>query len=103
MTEEAAEKVLKLDPHCVKGVFIKAEALYYNCNFEKAMVMYHQGMVSFYLKIEIYFVLPKQSIVTSWPLCCLLKMTPLHGNNGENWCLSIEVGLGPKIVTLCLD
>ena len=43
--EVAAEKVLELDPRCVKGVFIKAEALYYTCNFERAMVMYFQGMV----------------------------------------------------------
>ena len=37
--------MLQLDTNCVKAVFVMAEALYYKCSFEKAMVLYYKGMV----------------------------------------------------------
>ena len=45
LTEQSAESVLQLDTNCVKAVFVMAEALYYKCSFEKAMVLYYRGMV----------------------------------------------------------
>ena len=51
LTEQSAESVLQLDTNCVKAVFVMAEALYYKCSFEKAMVLYYKGMVRFYKKV----------------------------------------------------
>ena len=41
-----AEEVLEIDNTNVKAIFAKAEALYYNCEFEQALVTYHRGSVS---------------------------------------------------------
>ena len=57
-----AEEVLEIDNTNVKAIFAKAEALYYNCEFEQALVTYHRGSVSknqnvtlIKKKLEIYF------------------------------------------------
>eukprot|EP00911_Craspedida_sp_UC1_P003015 UC1_evm2s2201 len=38
-----AEKVLKMDPKYLKGLYAKAEALYFKGDFEFALVFYHRG------------------------------------------------------------
>ena len=41
----AAEIVLSTDKNFVKAIYAKAEALYNTCQFEQALVLFHQGKV----------------------------------------------------------
>ena len=41
-----AEKVLEIDTNNVDAIYSKAESLYYNCEFERALLTYHRGSVS---------------------------------------------------------
>jgi hypothetical protein len=41
-----AEKVLEVDINNVNAMYSKAESLYYNCEFEQALVTYYRGSVS---------------------------------------------------------
>ena len=41
----AAEIVLSTDKNFVKAIYAKAEALYNTCQFEHALVLFHQGKV----------------------------------------------------------
>ena len=43
---DLAEEVLEFDDTNVRAIYAKAEALYYNCEFEQALVIYHRGSVS---------------------------------------------------------
>ena len=43
-----AEHVLLKDPHFVKAIYGKAESLFNLCQFEHALVQYHQGKVRFW-------------------------------------------------------
>ena len=41
-----AEKVLEIDTNNVDAIYSKAESLYYNCEFERALLTYYRGSVS---------------------------------------------------------
>ena len=43
---KAAEDVLVEDKRNIKGVFVKAEALFNLCKFEHSLVLFHRGLVS---------------------------------------------------------
>ena len=48
---DLAEEVLEIDQTNVKATYAKAEALYYNCEFEQALVIYYRGSVSLYCQL----------------------------------------------------
>ena len=48
---DLAEEVLEIDETNVKATYAKAEALYYNCEFEQALVIYYRGSVSLYCQV----------------------------------------------------
>ena len=44
LSQQSAEAVLRLDPRCVQAVWIRAESLYNNCQFERAMSVFCRGL-----------------------------------------------------------
>ena len=44
LSQKSAESVLRLDPTCVEAIWIKAESLYNNCDFEHAMAVFSRGL-----------------------------------------------------------
>ena len=44
LSQKSAEAVLRLDPTCVEAIWIKAESLYNNCDFEHAMAVFSRGL-----------------------------------------------------------
>ena len=48
---DLAEEILEIDETNVKATYAKAEALYYNCEFEQALVIYYRGSVSLYCQV----------------------------------------------------
>ena len=44
LSQRSAEAVLRLDPACVEAIWIKAESLYNNCDFEHAMAVFSRGL-----------------------------------------------------------
>ena len=44
LSQKSAEAVLRLDPTCTEAIWIKAESLYNNCDFEHAMAVFSRGL-----------------------------------------------------------
>ena len=44
LSQRSAEAVLRLDPVCVEAIWIKAESLYCDCDFEHAMAIFSRGL-----------------------------------------------------------
>lgn len=44
LSRESAEAVLRVDPLCIEAIWIRAESLYNDCQFEHAMSVFCRGV-----------------------------------------------------------